>query len=66
MATHSIIFAWEIPWIEKPGRLQSMGPGVTKDSDMTWQQNNNSIYSCSCCAEGGQWESIMYHYLAYV
>ena len=25
MATHSSILAWEIPWIEKPGRLQSMG-----------------------------------------
>ena len=26
MATHSSILAWEIPWIEKPGRLQSQGP----------------------------------------
>ena len=25
MATHSSILAWEIPWIEKPGGLQSMG-----------------------------------------
>ena len=25
MATHSSILAWEIPWIRKPGRLQSMG-----------------------------------------
>ena len=25
MATHSSIVAWEIPWTEKPGRLQSMG-----------------------------------------
>ena len=25
MATHSSIFAWRIPWTEKPGRLQSMG-----------------------------------------
>ena len=24
MATHSSILAWKIPWIEKPGRLQSM------------------------------------------
>ena len=23
--THSSIFAWKIPWVEKPGRLQSMG-----------------------------------------
>ena len=25
MATHSSILAWEIPWREEPGRLQSMG-----------------------------------------
>ena len=24
-ATHSSILAWEIPWTEKSGRLQSMG-----------------------------------------
>ena len=32
MATHSSILAWEIPWAEEPGGLQSMGPQV---SDMT-------------------------------
>ena len=25
MATHSKILAWKIPWMEEPGRLQSMG-----------------------------------------
>ena len=25
MATHSSTLAWEIPWTEKPGGLQSMG-----------------------------------------
>ena len=25
MATHSNILAWEIPWMEKPGGLRSMG-----------------------------------------
>ena len=25
MAPHSSILAWKIPWIEEPGRLQSMG-----------------------------------------
>ena len=25
MATHSSILAWDIPWTEKPGGLQSMG-----------------------------------------
>ena len=38
MATHSSILAWEIPWTEEPGRLQSR---VTKESDTTEQLNNN-------------------------
>ena len=25
MTIHSSIFAWEIPWAEEPGRLQTMG-----------------------------------------
>ena len=25
MATHSIILAWEFPWTEEPGGLQSIG-----------------------------------------
>ena len=25
MATHSSILAWEIPWTEEPGQLQSIG-----------------------------------------
>ena len=25
MVTHSSVLAWEIPWTEEPGRLQSMG-----------------------------------------
>ena len=25
MTTHSITLAWKIPWMEEPGRLQSMG-----------------------------------------
>ena len=33
MATHSSILAWEIPWTEKPGGLQSIR--VTKESDTT-------------------------------
>ena len=32
MATHSSILAWEIPWTEEPGGLQSMG---SQESDMT-------------------------------
>ena len=32
MATHSRIPAWEIPWTEEPGRLQSLG---SQESDVT-------------------------------
>ena len=32
MATHSSILAWEIPWAEEPGGLQSMGP----QKSQTW------------------------------
>ena len=32
MATYSSILAWEIPWTEEPGGLQSMG---LQKSDMT-------------------------------
>ena len=36
MATHSNTLAWKIPWTEKPGRLQSMGPlRVGRLSDFT-------------------------------
>ena len=34
MATHSTIFAWEIPRTEEPGGLHSMG-SVAKESDET-------------------------------
>ena len=36
MATHSGILAWEIPWTEESGELQSRG--LAKESDMTWLQ----------------------------
>ena len=32
MATHSSILAWEIPWTEEPGGLQSVG---LQESEMT-------------------------------
>ena len=34
MAPHSSTLAWKIPWMEEPGRLQSMG---SKESDTTEQ-----------------------------
>ena len=44
MATHSSILAWEIPWTEEPGRLQSMG--VTKSQ--TQLSNSTTTETCMC------------------
>ena len=41
MATHSSILAWEIPWTEKPGRLQSMGSQRVRHNLVTKQQQLN-------------------------
>ena len=30
MVTHSSILAWKISWIDKPGRLQSMGSQIVR------------------------------------
>ena len=43
MAMHSSMLAWEIPWTEKPGRIQSMGP---QESDTTYQPNNSENKYC--------------------
>ena len=40
--THSSILAWEIPWTEEPGRLQSMG---LQWLDMAWQLNNQQPFT---------------------
>ena len=47
MATHSSTLAWKIPWIEEPGRLQSMG---SPRLDMTeWL---HFLFSLPCIGEG--------------
>ena len=38
VATHSSILAWEIPWTEEPGGLQSMG---LQELDMTERLNHH-------------------------
>ena len=50
MATHSSILAWDIPWTEEPGRLQSMD-GIT-ESDMTAHTHTHThtrIDDSFCC-----------------
>ena len=38
MASHSSTLAWKIPWMEEPGRLQSMGSLMSRTqlSDFTF------------------------------
>ena len=40
MATHFSILAWEIPWTEEPGGLQSMGPQSVGHDLATKQQQH--------------------------
>ena len=47
MATHSSILAWEIPWTEEPGELQSMESqrvGLTEHS-----HTGHSYMAASSC-----------------
>ena len=46
MAPHSSTLAWEIPWMEEPGRLQSMG---SRESDLT--ERHHFDFSLSCTGE---------------
>ena len=70
MATHSSTLAWKIPWMEEPGRHQSMG---LRRADMTEQlpfhfslscigEGNGNPLQCSCLEnlrdEGAWWAAI--------
>ena len=71
MATHSSTLAWKIPWMEEPGRLQSMG---CEELDMTELlhfhfslsyigEGNGNPLQCSCLEnpkEGGAWWAAIY------
>ena len=48
MATHSSIRAWEIPWTEEPGGLQSMGSQRVGHNLMTrqHQQDQSELQVC--------------------
>ena len=46
MATHSSILAWKIPWMQEPGRLQSIG---SQESDTTEQLHFHFLDEiCTC------------------
>ena len=57
MAPHSSTLAWEIPWTEEPGSVQSMG---SLDSDTT--ERLHFHFSLSCIGEGNgnplQWSCL--------
>ena len=42
MATHSTILAWEIPWTEEPGGLQSM-ESQKSQTPLNWLNSNNKM-----------------------
>ena len=71
MATHSSTLAWKIPWMEEPGRLQSMGSqSRTGLSDFTFFLSlvpfgggNGNQLQCFCLenpTEGGAWWAAVY------
>src|SRR5574341_741055 len=71
MAPHSSTLAWKIPWMEEPGRLQSIG---SLESDMTERlhfhfslscigKGNSNPLQCSCLGnprDGGVWWAAVY------
>ena len=65
MAPHSSTLAWKIPWMEEPGRLQSMGSLESDTTEVTQQQQqvlggegNGTPLQYSCLEnpmDGGAW-----------
>ena len=71
MAPHSSTLAWEIPWIEEPGGLQSMGlqrvghdweTSLSLLTFMRWRRHGNPL-QCSGLEnprDGGAWWAAIY------
>ena len=71
MAPHYSTFAYKIPWMEEPGRLQSMG---SLESDTTERlhfhfslsrigEGNGNLLQCSCLEnprDRGTWSAAVY------
>ena len=67
MAIHSSTLAWQIPWTEEPGRLQTMGLlGVRHDWATSLSrigEGNGNPLRCSCLEnprDGGAWWAAVY------
>ena len=71
MAPHSSTLAWKIPWMEEPGRLQSMGSrrvghdratSLSLFTFMHWRRKWHPL-QCSCLEnprDGGAWWAAVY------
>ena len=70
-APHSSTFGWKIPWMEEPGRLQSMGSLESDTSERLHfhfslsciGEVNGSTLQCSCLEnprDGGAWWAAVY------
>ena len=70
MALHSSTFAWKIPWMEGPGRLQSMGSLSDTTESLHFHfslscigEGNGKPLQCSCLEnprDGGAWWAAVY------
>ena len=66
MAPHSSTLAWKIPWMEEPGRLQSVGSlrvGLRVNSLSRIGEGNGNPLQCSCLdnpRDGGAWWAAVY------
>ena len=43
MATHSSLLAWRIPWMEEPGRLQSIGSQELRSEQLNHHQTKLTV-----------------------
>ena len=71
MAPHFSTLAWKMPWMEEPGRLQSMGSlraghdwatSLSLFTFLHWRRNGNPL-RCSCLEnprDGGAWWAAVY------
>ena len=70
MAPHSSTLAWEIPWMEEPGRLQSMGSltDTTEQLHLHFSlsligEGNGTPLQCPCrenSRDRGAWWAVIY------
>ena len=70
MTTHSSILAWNIPWTEEPGGLQSMGWQRVRQDWATiiftwWLQTRNIYYLMVSVRKSAIWEWLNWRFLAW-